>query len=44
MSSRGEADGGRAEERDGDEVEDDDSEMRPEARDALLWETAVIES
>jgi DNA repair photolyase len=44
MSSRGQSDGGRAEGRDGDEVEDDDGEMRPEARDALLWETAVIES
>ena len=29
---------------DGVEVEDDDGEMRPEAGDALLWETAVIES
>jgi DNA repair photolyase len=42
MSGRGQSDGGR-EQTDG-EYEGDDGEMRPEARDALLWETAVIES
>jgi len=42
MSRRGRLDGGR--DQSDDEGDDDDGQMRPEARDPLLWETAVIES
>jgi DNA repair photolyase len=41
MSGRGKIDGGRDR---SDEDDDDRSDMRPEARDPVLWEAAVMET